>query len=464
MNQVLGVAAAVFGFMTPPIHQKAVAPFDQQIETQLAISTRLMLDNVSPKDGAAGSVIASPSRQNPDYYFHWVRDAALVMSTVGDLYISAEPKGKDHYRQMLVDFANFSRANQMMPNRSGGLGEPKFHVDGSAFDQDWGRPQNDGPALRALALMKLARELVAEGRSSYVREKLYDGRIPTDSVIKADLEYVAHHWREPGFDLWEETFGYHFYTIIVQRRALVEGARFADFMGDGGAAEYYRFQVGEMTSEINRFWDGERGLIRETRQRIGGLQKDTDLDVGVILGVLHGYADDGFLSVTDDKVLSTAAKIISAFKSIYWINSKSDLGPAIGRYPEDQYDGIGGSQGNPWFLATMAYAELLYRAKTELARTGEVRITRRNRAFFDFVLGKGSPLSKTGMITSSSPAFVQILQRLEETGDSFVRRVLFHRGADGSLSEQFNRDSGFMQSAENLTWSHASFISAIRAR
>ncbi len=32
-----------------------------------------------------------------------------------------------------------------------GLGEAKYEVDGSAFTGGWGRPQRDGPALRAIA-------------------------------------------------------------------------------------------------------------------------------------------------------------------------------------------------------------------------------------------------------------------------------------------------------------------------
>ena len=29
--------------------------------------------------GAPGSVVAAPSKSEPDYYFHWVRDASLTM-------------------------------------------------------------------------------------------------------------------------------------------------------------------------------------------------------------------------------------------------------------------------------------------------------------------------------------------------------------------------------------------------
>lgn len=31
---------------------------------------------------------------------------------------------------------------------TGGLGEPKYNVDETAFTEDWCRPQHDGPALR----------------------------------------------------------------------------------------------------------------------------------------------------------------------------------------------------------------------------------------------------------------------------------------------------------------------------
>ena len=41
----------------------------------------------------------------------------------------------------------------------GGLGEPKFKVDKTCFNQDWGRPQNDGPALRSTVLLNIAKVL-----------------------------------------------------------------------------------------------------------------------------------------------------------------------------------------------------------------------------------------------------------------------------------------------------------------
>lgn len=43
---------------------------------------------------------------------------------------------------------------------SGGLGEPKFNVDETAFTGSWGRPQRDGPALRATALIAFGQWLL----------------------------------------------------------------------------------------------------------------------------------------------------------------------------------------------------------------------------------------------------------------------------------------------------------------
>ena len=43
-----------------------------------------------------------------------------------------------------------------------------------------------------------------------------------------------------------------------------------------------------------------------------------------------------------------------------------------------------------------------------------------------------------------------------------LRRVRYHAGGDGSLSEEFNRETGMMESASNLTWSYAALLSAAK--
>lgn len=56
---------------------------------------------------------------------------------------------------------------------TGGLAEPKYNLDETAFTGSWGRPQRDGPALRATALIAYGRYLVANGKTSIAKSILW---------------------------------------------------------------------------------------------------------------------------------------------------------------------------------------------------------------------------------------------------------------------------------------------------
>ena len=119
-------------------------------------------------------------------------------------------------------------------------------------------------------------------------KRLYDGKLPTNSIIKADLEYISTTWNRTGFDLWEEADDMHFYTLIVQRRALVEGRNLAILLDDRHAAKWYESQQ-EMVKEflVDNFWNQKRGHLMSmlnTPDRGG-------IDCSLVLGALHGGSD-----------------------------------------------------------------------------------------------------------------------------------------------------------------------------
>ena len=338
---------------------------DGWIQKESHIAREKLLQNISPSDAVRGVVIASPSKENPNYYYHWVRDAALVMDVVTTLYEKASnPTERLKYFNLLMDYVSFSRSNQETKTLTG-LGEPKFNVDGSAFNDPWGRPQDDGPALRAIALIHFANLLLTQGQIvDFVKRKLYDGQFPTSSIIKADLEYVSHNWQNTSFDVWEEVKGHHFYTRMVQRKALLQGANLADRLGDRSAAEWYRTQAYLLQNQIKNHWNPQKEILVATLDRDGGLDyKTSGLDVTSILAILHGKTEDGFLPATDGRVLATAFSLQESFRKIYPINQRENVpGVAIGRYPEDRYDGTPPlNGGHPWVLTTLAFAELYFR-------------------------------------------------------------------------------------------------------
>ncbi len=465
---------AAFLILTSLTGAAFAADLDTWVQSESRIATNKLLANISPAGTLPGTIVASPSRANPDYYFHWIRDAGLVMDAVVTLHQgSANKEDQQRYAKLLFDYVDLSRRNQLTSNPSGGpadggLGEPKFNVDGSAFTGSWGRPQNDGPAIRSNSLIRFANILLKQGREDYVRSRLYDSRLPAETVIKADLEYVSHHWREASFDLWEETKGQHFYTRMVQRKALIQGADLAERLGDGGAASWYRSQASEIEKEIVKHWDGQ--IIRATRD--GGDWKSSGLDTAIILGVLHGGLNDGFMSLTDDRVLSTVERLKNDFHGRYGINGRDTdfdgklLGTALGRYPEDKYTGYDSNGlGNPWFLLTNALAEFYFKSARHFQEEGQIQISATNERFFRSLPIRARLQLMSGQVYDSKTAmFREIIRSLREAGDAQLRRTKLHASSDGSLSEQMNRDSGYMQGANDLTWSYASMLTAIWAR
>ncbi|MBI3554444.1 MAG: hypothetical protein HY077_18260 [Elusimicrobia bacterium] len=438
----------------------AVAPrsdLDSWLGRERGIALQRMLANVSPPGAAPGSVAASPSRSNPDYWFNWKRDAALTMNEIVALYRAATaPAQKQAWFKLLRDYADFARRAQTAPSQSG-LGEPKHNMDGSVFTGPWGRPQDDGPAEEASTLIAFARSLLAEGRKDLAL-KLYGDFA---SGIKGDLEYVSHHWSQTSFDVWEEVKARHFDTAVAQREALLQGAGLARALGDPRAAAWYESQAGLIAAELGRHWDASKGYLVSAIGRDGGLDyKASGLDSAVILAAIHREpGGDPAFSVTDPRILATAWALKQSFRTGYALNRRADApGVAIGRYPEDRYFG-----GNPWVLSTNAFAELHYKAASEYLRRGALTIESASLAFFQDIVAD-TPLKAPTTVRAGEPLFDRVVAGLREGGDSYLRVVRAHANPDGSLSEQIDKDSGYMTSARDLTWNYASFLSALRAR
>jgi glucoamylase len=387
---------------------------------QFRMSVKTVIDNSTKPDVLPGMVVASPSRSNPDYYYDWVRDTALTYRALIDLYeLKKDPKIK----KMIITWVDAEAYRQNQPTFSG-LGEPKYFIDGSGYTGAWGRPQNDGPALRAIAMIKFARMMLADGNQDYVLKKLYHGILPANSPIKKDLEYTAHHWREPSFELWEEEMGMHFYTLLSQHTALQEGAKLARELSDVEAAVFYEKQAKLIANMIkSEFMDSEIGIKASIRKVNGGLgYKDSNIDVAPLLALNHNSPYQKLLTFNSAPVKKYVETLTKTFSTAYKINKDyPHLGVAIGRYPEDKYDGYHTSgTGNPWFLATLALGESYCLARSEVKNSKYNKLVEKQFA-----------------------------------------RALFHSDRKGSMSEQFNQDTGFMQGAYELTWSHSAFMTAM---
>lgn len=443
-----------------------------QTELTPEVATKFLLANIAPAGTAPGAVVASPSKHNPDYFFHWVRDAALVMNVVVDCYDASQTSAdKTRFGKLLDDYASFSAQNQLTKNPSGDaerrrqgnaawnladVGEPKFEVDGRAFLDGWGRPQDDGPALRAITFLNYI-ESIGTHALLADRQDLF-------RIIALDLEYVVKNWQNPSFEPWEEVRGHHFYTKLVERRALIRGAALAERLGDTASATRYAETAKAIANEIPKHWDESASYLRATlpENKSGHPEKTSDLDSQVLLATLHSGGDDDFYSVTNDRVLATAYRLIQTCRKNYAINRDELPGTVIGRYDEDVYFG-----GNPWVLTTAALGELYFRSAAVFAKKGEIRVTAENANFFNFVLNEANQSLSVvpGQIFSATDSrFGLIRSALMLAGDDQILRIHYHANPDGSLFEQIQRNTGYMTAAPHLTWSYASYLTLISAR
>ncbi|KAF1330242.1 Glycoside hydrolase family 15 carbohydrate-binding module family 21 protein, partial [Globisporangium splendens] len=442
------------------------AGFQTDITTYLATALpslkSFLLANISPKNvnGAlAGSIIAATPGGANNYVFHWIRDAGLVMDVVNSLY----KDGDSTLEQTFWDHASFTKRIQGLTTLTG-LGEAKYYVTGTAFNDGWCRPQNDGPAVRASSFMRFSRAYLAKGGSLSKVIDLYNST--ASGVIKADLEYVTRNYNDAnGCDLWEEQRGIHFFTVAVQRRALYEGRDFANLVGDTGAATYYGQQAALLDAKLNTFWNSGSGAVQTT---INGRL----LDAAIPLGAIHGNVGDGLFAPQDDRVLASIFQLESGFINEYTLNqnvkvdgSGLPLSVAIGRYYGDTYDGANNSKGNPWYLTTLSVAETVFRAATAYVKAGSITVTTNNQKLFNGASPAGLGLSiATGTYAAGSTNFNAIIQGLQTYGDKHIRRVKYHGAANYHFNEQYNRDTGSAQGVNDLTWSYASLITTNYAR
>jgi glucoamylase len=88
---------------------------------------------------------------------------------------------------------------------------------------------------------------------------------------------------------------------------------------------------------------------------------------------------------------------------------------------------------------------------TQITTSGTVPLDNLSAGFF----------SQVGVDASTTPAAAAAA--LQGAGDQMLQAVLFHSD-HLELSEQFDATSGYEKSVANLSWSYASFLSAVRAK
>lgn len=344
-----------------------------------------------------------------------------------------EKTNDDDYKQKLFQYAAWSKHLQNLQDAIPGqdiLGEPKFYINGSQFLEPWGRPQNDGPALRALVFIHFAQKLIDNNEMDYVQQNLYQKSLESEKmgIIKKDLEYISHHWSEENYDLWEEIWGHHFFTSVVQHKALREGAKLATRFNDFKAAEFYEKQANALNERLKLHFLSTSNTIMSTLLPHSGPQKMMELDTSILLAVLINPSIEN-LNLRSPQIQNTALALKDYFKQHFPINKFLSNAVLMGRYPGDSYDGYDtNGEGNPWFICTAIMAKFYF----ELGNTLSAK-----------ALDKGY-------------TYLQL-------GDEYLELIQKY-APDLNLAEQIHHSTGIQQGASSLTWSYVSLLEALDSR
>ena len=390
-----------------------------------------------------GSIVASPVLASydpdPDYFFHWYRDSAVVVDALRLLYedgsaaAGALAQFSDFVRfslslqhldgralvatpawraQVAPEFRKFLRTDDELACVHGEAvaAETRVNPDGTLDISGWPRPQNDGPAMRALTLLR------------WLRSARFDADLnaAVSMLLRADLAFTRNRWRTSCFDIWEEEKGLHYYTLRIAAAALEAGAAWLQEHGSAREAHQAGAEAEAIRRRLDGYWLAQDGYYR-SRVLETGQRSSKELDIAVILATLHACGDNGAHSVHDERMHATLARLEALFDAVYPINHDRPpaRAPAMGRYAGDVY-----YSGGAYYFSTLAAAEFCFRA----------------------ALGSG------------------VARALIARGDAFLEAVRSFTPPSGDLSEQFDQRSGVQTSARHLAWSYAAFISCIAAR
>jgi glucoamylase len=433
-------------------------PIEPWLDRQYRHAATAMLRSISPvgivkvRPGfgqtvrpCRGAIVASPVLASydpePDYFFHWYRDSAVIIDALrllyGDGSIGAAAREHlaafVHFSHALLqldgralvrdrswraavapDFTQFLRSDADLGAAHGEAiaGETRVNPDGTLDISSWPRPQHDGLSLRALALLRWLPGAALEGEAG----------AELAALIRFDLDFTVRHWREPSFDIWEEERGQHYYTLRVAAAALVAGAGWIAQLGEAELARHYRAEAQAIHRALDDFWVPDAGYYR-SRVLSSGAQSTKELDIAVILAAIHSAspAEADRHSAQDPRMHSTLERLESLFEAAYAINRgrSSERGPAMGRYAGDIY-----YSGGAYFFSTLGAAE------------------------YCFCAARG---------TVDAGAWIR-------RGDAYLRTVRAYIPSSGAMSEQFDQHTGAQTSARELAWSYAAFISCVHAR
>jgi GH15 family glucan-1,4-alpha-glucosidase len=213
----------------------------------------------------------------------------------------------------------------------------------------------------------------------------------------------------PSWDLWEERWGVHAFTVGSVWGGLDAARNFADLFGDVGAYVRYRDAADRLREAADEhLYSADLGRFA---RRIA-VEDDGTMTVDMVLdSSIYGLWRFGMYAPDHARIVETMTAIREQ------LSNKAACG-GMARYTDDYYFRVENDTrkvpGNPWFICTLWLAQWLIGAAKSVGDLGPAR--------------------------------------------DIIDWATAHQLPGGLLSEQLDPNTGAPLSVSPLTWSHAEFI------
>ena len=293
---------------------------------------------------APGCILAAPSWENTqthvtqDYVYNWTRDAAVVVIELANGTLPAN--------QPLIDYVQFPQACQNSGTSRGSL-----------------RPCVVPDQRRLPGRLDLS-DRRARAADAGDPGAVWPARRPTkamaDAVIAANLNFLENAYQGKTVNLWEEEYGYSFFARAVQLKCFEQIT--ANTLGIP-VPGWLATAIPWLQNALQDHWNANGGYYQSLIPASGD-KAPYDPNSDIVMAAIYGA-----VAVTDTKLLATAALLrnqwnLASSKDYYPINgadrAQRGIGPMMGRYPGDVYDGDNDPSGidHPWAICTCNFAEL----------------------------------------------------------------------------------------------------------
>jgi GH15 family glucan-1,4-alpha-glucosidase len=294
----------------------------------------------------------------------------------------------------------------------------KYNPDGS-LASTWHGYIRDGKPVLPIQEDETALVIWALGEYFDLYQRIEDTAPFYRGLVTRPADFLADYVDQqtglplPSFDLWEERWGVHAFTVAAVIAGLRAAARLAADFGETERSARY-------LAGAERMLEGARAVLwNERAQRFarmatpgpGGYTLDMTLDAS-----LFGLVLLGALPADDPQ----AALTLQQVKERLWV--QTDVG-GLARYENDSYHQVELRDttrvaGNPWFLCTM------WLARYQLMQARTVEELRPGLDLLAWAADRALP--------------------------------------SGTMAEQLHPYTGAPLSVSPLTWSHAEFVRTVR--